>query len=214
MNNPYSVLGVLPSDSEDTVKKAYRTKAFEIENSNMPQAEKQAKMAELDAAFDFVFNEKRGTGNANNSSSQSSYYSENSSQFPDVRRQIADGRLDDAVTILDGIPKNMRSAEWYYLKGVVHRKRGWLNEAHSCFQTAASMDPDNAEYKEAFASISEKAHGGYKLNDNDRSGCADCCDCGCDCCDCFGDSCLDDLCTLWCCDSICECFGGDLCGCC
>lgn len=210
MNNPYSVLGVSVNDSEDAVKKAYRTKAFEIESSNMPQDEKQAKMAELDSAFDFVFNEKRGV---DNSSSQNSY----STQFPDVRQQIADGRIDDAATILDGIPENMRSAEWYYLKGLVHRRRGWLNEAYSCFQTAVSMDSENPEYKEAYDSLSKKANGGYKLNNNERSGCADCCDCGCDCCDCCdcgGGGCLSDLCTLWCCDSICECFGGDLCGCC
>lgn len=212
MNNPYSVLGVSPNDSEDIIKKAYRTKAFEIESSNMAQAEKQAKMDELDAAFDYIFNEKRGTGNASVSSSQSSA----SSQFPDVRRQIAEGRYDDAETILDGIPENMCSAEWYYLKGLIYRNRGWLNEAHSYFETAVALDSENAEYKQAYESLSKKAHGGYKLDNNDRSGCADCCDCGCDCCDCCdcgGGGCLSDLCTLWCCDSICECFGCDLCGC-
>lgn len=213
MNNPYSVLGVLQSDSEDTIKKAYRTKAFEIESSNLPQNEKQAKMAELDSAFDYIFNEKRGTGNTGASSSQGSYYSGNSSQFPDVRRQITEGRLDDAETILDGIPQNMRSAEWHYLKGLIYRSRGWLNEAHSYFERAVSLDSDNSEYREAFLSLSKKANGGYKLDNNDRSGCADCCDC-CDCCACSGGSCLDDLCALWCCDNICECFGGDLCGCC
>lgn len=210
MNNPYSVLGVLQSDSEETIKKAYRTKAFEIESSNLPQNEKKAKMAELDSAFDYIFNEKRGTGNTGASSFQnSSSYSEYTSQFPDVRRQIAEGRLDDAETILDGIPQNMCSAEWYYLKGLIYRNRGWLNEAHDYFEQAVSLDSSNAEYRKAYDSLSKKAHGGYKLDNNDRSGCLDCCDC----CGCSG-SCLDDLCALWCCDSICECFGGDLCGCC
>lgn len=204
MDNPYSILGVSPESSEADVKKAYRAKAFEIENSNMPQNEKQRQMSELDSAFDYIFNEKRGT---NYSSSQS--YS--STQFPDVRQLIADGRLDDAETILDGIPQNMHSAEWYYLKGTIYRSRGWLNEAHDYFQYAVSMDAQNAEYKTAFDSLKKKANGGYKLDNNDRSGCADCCDCcGCGC----TGNCLDDLCTLWCCDSICECFGGDLCGCC
>ena len=212
MNDPYSVLGVSANDSEDTVKKAYRTKAFEIENSNMTDTEKQSKMAELDSAFDYIFNQKRGTGSTGYTSSQSSY----STQFPDVRRQITDGRIDDAETILNGIPENMRSAEWHYLKGLIYRSRGWLNEAHSYFELAVSLDSENTEYKEAYDSLAKKANGGYKLNDNDRSGCCDWDDCciGCDCCDCCGGSCLDDLCALWCCDSICECFGGDLCGCC
>lgn len=216
MNNPYSVLGVLQSDSEETIKKAYRTKAFEIESSNLPKDEKQAKMAELDSAFDYIFNEKRGTGNTGTSSFQSSSsYSEYTSQFPDVRRQIAEGRLNDAETILDGIPQNMCSAEWYYLKGLIYRSRGWLNEAHDYFETAVSMDSSNKEYREAFDSLSKKANGGYKLDNSDRTGCSDCfagC-CDCDCCGC-SDGCLDDLCTLWCCDKVCECFGCDLCECC
>ena len=202
MDNPYSILGVSPESSEADVKKAYRAKAFEIENSNMPQNEKKRYMDELDSVFDYIFNEKRGT---NYSSSQS--YS--STQFPDVRQLIADGRLDDAETILDGIPQNMHSAEWHYLKGLIYRSRGWLNEAHDYFQYAVSMDSENSEYKAAFDSLKKKANGGYKLDNNDRSGCADCCDC----CGCSG-GCLDDLCALWCCDNICECFGGDLCGCC
>lgn len=205
MNDAYSVLGVLPSDSEDVIKKAYRAKAYEIENSNMTPNEKKEKMTEIDSAFDYIFNEKRGTGNS--SSQSSSYYSEYSSQFPDVRRQIAEGRLDDAETILDGIPKNMCSAEWYYLKGLIYRNRGWLNEAHSYFNQAVSLDPENAEYREAYNSLSKKANGGYKLDYDEHSGCSNCVGC-------TSGNCLDDLCTLWCCDNICECFGGDLCGCC
>lgn len=202
MNNPYSVLDVSPDAPEADVKKAYRAKAYEIENSNMTQEEKQRQMSELDSAFDYIFNEKRGT---NYSSTQN----HSSTQFPDVRQLIAEGRLDDAETILDGIPQNMHSAEWHYLKGLIYRSRGWLNEAHDYFQYAVSMDSENSEYKAAFDSLKKKANGGYKLDNNDRSGCADCCDC----CGCSG-GCLDDLCALWCCDSICECFGGDLCGCC
>lgn len=203
MNNPYSVLGVSQDSSEADVKKAYRSKAYEIENSNMTQEEKQRQMSELDSAFDYIFNEKRGT---NYSSSSQSY---SATQFPDVRQQIADGRLDDAETILDGIPKNMHSAEWHYLKGLIYRNRGWLNEAHDYFQYAVSTEPENTEYKAAFDSLKKKANGGYRLDDNDKSGCSDCCGC----CGLSG-NCLDDLCTLWCCDSICECFGCDLCECC
>lgn len=204
MNKAYIILGVSENDSEDVIKKAYRTKAYEIENSNLSDDKKQQKMAELDSAFDYVFNEKRGTSY---SSSQSSY--SYSTQFPDVRQQISDGRIDDAETILNGIPENMRSAEWYYLKGLIHRSRGWLNEAYSCFQTAVSIEPENSEYKEAYESFSKKANGGYKVNYGNSSSAPDCCDCLC-----CGDSCTSKLCTLWCCDNICECFGGDLCGCC
>lgn len=204
MNKAYIILGVSENDSEDVIKKAYRTKAYEIENSNLSADKKQQKMAELDSAFDYVFNEKRGT------SYSSSHFSHSySTQFPDVRQQISDGRIDDAETILNGIPENMRSAEWYYLKGLIHRSRGWLNEAYSCFQTAVSIEPENSEYKDAYESFSKKANGGYKVDYGNSSRVPACCDCLC-----CGDSCTSKLCTLWCCDNICECFGGDLCGCC
>lgn len=208
MNDAYCVLGVSRDDTEDEIKKAYRNKAFEVENSNLSDSEKQVKMAELDSAYDFVFNEKRGT----NYSSQSNY---SETQFPDVRQQINTGRIDDAETILNGIPENMRSAEWNYLKGLVHKSRGWLNEAYACFSAAVSMEPDNAEYRAAYDSMTKKANGGYRVKNDDSksSGWCDYCDC-CDCCDCCGGDCCSDLCTLWCCDNICECFGGDLCGCC
>lgn len=210
MNDAYSVLGVSRDDNEQIIKTAYRNKALEIENSNLSADEKQIKMAELDSAFDFVFNEKRGVSYFSNSSNTAT-------QFPDVRQQINDGRIDDAETILNGIPENMRSAEWHYLKGLIHRSRGWLNEAYASFNTATSMDPDNAEYKAAFDNLQQNANGGYKVKNNDKL--SDWCDCDCcDCCDCApcccGDGCCSDLCSLWCCDNICECFGFDLCGCC
>lgn len=199
MNDAYSILGVSRNESETEIKKAYRNKALEIENSNLSPSEKQTKMAELDSAFDFIFNEKRGT-----IYSQQNF--DSNTQFPDVRQQINAGRLDDAETILNGVPQSMRNAEWYYLKGLIHRNRGWLNEAYSSFSRAVSMDPDNAEYKAAYDSLKRNANGGYNVNNSSNTGCLDSCCCGEDCCS--------DLCALWCCDSICECFGGDLCGCC
>lgn len=207
LNNAYDILGVSPRDSEEKIKKAYRKKAHAIESSFLSEYEKERQMSELDSAFDIVFNEKRGVAG------ESSSYSQYDTQFPDVRRQIDQGRLDDASTILDGIPANMRSAEWYYLKGVIHRNRGWLNEAYSCFATAVSMDSGNSEYRSAFESMKRNANGGYRVKNNRDDAADGCCDC-CDCCDCGGGGCLSDLCTLWCCDNICECFGGDLCGCC
>lgn len=205
MSNAYEILGVSPEDSEEKIKKAYRKKAHAIETSSLSEPDKWQQMSELDAAFDTVFNEKRGVSGAY------SAYSQDSTQFPDVRRQIEEGRLDDASTILDGIPENFRSAEWYYLKGVIHRSRGWLNDAYSCFATAVNMDGSNSEYRSALESMKRNANGGYKVKNNGTDStdvCCDCCDCGC------GDDCCSDLCTLWCCDNICECFGFDLCGCC
>ena len=114
-----------------------------------------------------------------------------------MRQRINSGRIDDAETILDGIPNNMRSAEWHYLKGMIHQRRGWLNEAYRCYQTACRMDPSNSEYAAAFNSMNTNANGGYRTSRNSSD---------CDTCDiCQG---------LICADCCCECMGGDLIPCC
>lgn len=193
MNNPYDYLGISRDATEQQVMDAYRKIAGEIQSSNMSDSEKNARMNELNNAYDTVVNEMRGTAAYQSASNSNNYYQD--SQFPDVRRNINNGRIDDAETILNGIPKSMRTAEWHYLKGVIHQRRGWLNEAYRCYQTACSIDPSNAEYAAAFNAMNRSAGGGYRTTpDRDR---------------------MCDICTgLICADCCCECMGGDLIPCC
>ena len=193
MTNPYEYLGISRGASEQEVMNAYRIIAASIHNSSASDIEKTNRMNELNEAYDQVLNEIRGTSSYNNSSS----YNQGSSQFSDVRQRINNGRIDDAETILDGIPNNMRTAEWHYLKGVIHQRRGWLNEAYRCYQSACTMDPSNNEYRAAFNSMQTNANGGYRTSRN-SSECSTC-----------------DICQgLICADCCCECMGGDLISCC
>ena len=43
-----------------------------------------------------------------------------------------------------------RDAEWYFLKGSVLYRRGWLEEAKEHFFRATQMDPENMEYRNAY----------------------------------------------------------------
>lgn len=195
MINPYEYLGLNRNATEQQVMDAYRSIAASIQNSSGTDEERNNRMNELNEAYDYVLNEIRGTGayynNANSSHNQST------SQFFDVRQRINSGRIDDAETILDGIPNNMRSAEWHYLKGMIHQRRGWLNEAYRCYQTACRMEPSNSEYAAAFNSMNTNANGGYRTSRHSSD---------CDTCDiCQG---------LICADCCCECMGGDLIPCC
>ena len=194
MINPYEYLGLNRNATEQQVMDAYRSIAASIQNSTGTDEEKTNRMNELNEAYDFVLNEIRGTGTYYNNSNS---YNQSTSQFFDVRQRINNGRIDDAETILDGIPNNMRSAEWHYLKGMIHQRRGWLNEAYRCYQTACRMDPSNSEYAAAFNSMNTNANGGYRTSRNSSD---------CDTCDiCQG---------LICADCCCECMGGDLIPCC
>lgn len=208
MNNPYEFLGLNRGATEQEIMNAYRRIAGEIQSAGYSEPEMQRKMDELNLAYDTILGEIRGNTSYSNAQQNNSYnygYNYNNqnfgaSQFSDVRQRINAGRIDDAETILDGIPNNMRNAEWHYLKGVIHQRRGWLNEAYRHYQTACSMDPQNREYSAAFNAMNNNANGGYRTtrrqnNSNDCDGC--------------------DICSgLLCADCCCECCGGDLIPCC
>ena len=201
MNNPYEYLGVGRNATEKDIMDAYRRIAGEINSTPMSDDERTRRMDELNNAYDTILNTLRGTSSYsnNNSYNQQTDYN-NNSQFSDVRQQINSGRIEDAEMILDGIHPSMRNAEWHYLKGVIHQRRGWLNEAYRHYQTACSMDPQNHEYAAAFNAMNNNANGGYRTtrrqtNSNDCDGC--------------------DICSgLLCADCCCECCGGDLIPCC
>lgn len=198
MNNPYEYLGVSRNATEKDIMDAYRRIAGEINSASMSDEERNQRMNELNYAYDTILNELRGTSSYANNNSYNQQNSYNGgSQFTDVRQRINSGRIDDAETILDGIPANMRNAEWHYLKGVIHQRRGWLNEAYRCYQTACAADPSNREYAAAFNAMNNNANGGYRTtrSQNSTSAC--------------------DICTgLLCADCCCECCGGDLIPCC
>ncbi len=205
MNNPYEFLGLNRGASEQEVMNAYRRIAGEIHNAGYSEAEMQQRMDELNLAYDTILGEIRGNTSYSNTQQNNSYnygYNYNNqnygaSQFSDVRQRVNAGRIDDAETILDGIPNNMRNAEWHYLKGVIHQRRGWMNEAYRCYQTACQLDPQNSEYMAAFNALNNNARGGYRTS---RSS---------------GDDNVCNLCGgLLCADCCCECCGGDLIPCC
>lgn len=91
-----------------------------------------------------------------------------------------------------------RDAEWYYLYGNVMLAKGWFESAYNNIQKACNMDPNNFEYRQALNQLNSRSRG-YSQTYRTSSGNMDTCDC-----------CM----NLWCLDSLCECFGGDLIGCC
>ncbi len=200
--NPYAVLGVPENATDEQIKDAYRRLARQYQDDTVQNGPlydvAQQKMAELDAAYDAIVTARRGQtsyGSSNRSAYQNTNYntySYSGSQFSDIRAQIHAGRMDDAEMLLDGIPREQRSAEWYFLKGQIQQRRGWFDEAYSNLSKACQMDPQNSEYAAAFNSLNNNARGGYRQT---RGG-------GCSACD---------ICSsLLCADCCCECMGGDL----
>ena len=216
MNDPYSVLGVSPSASDEEIKKAYRDLARKYHPDNYhdnPLADlAQEKMKEINEAYDTV-TRQRSSGNAYQSYGGSagqnysgysgqSYsgarqgYSSQNSAFADVRAAIDAGNIQLAEQLLN--QKSTRTAEWHFLMGSVCYRKGWMDEAARYFQTAVSMEPFNAEYRQALQYMNSGGQA-YRYNGNTAMTNMD----ACDCCS-----------SMMMADCCCECLGGDLIPCC
>lgn len=202
--DPYKVLGIQPGATDDEVKAAYREMArkYHPDNyANNPLSDlAQEKMQEINEAYDNIVQMRKQGGGSQKRNNGAGYGG--SSRYFDIRSMINAGRVLDAEMLLDGIPVPSRDAEWYFLKGSVLYKKGWLEDAYTHFQNATRMDPSNMEYRTAFNQInSQRQTGGYRTyngRNQNAGGCSGC-----------------DACTgLICADCCCECMGGDLISCC
>ncbi len=197
MKNPYTVLGVDPSASDEEIKRAYRELAKKYHPDNYADSPLSdlagEKMKEINEAYDRIQKERLSRTDGSFGSSYSA--------FSDIRSYIMSGDFYEAGIRLDSVNYRDRNAEWYYLKGRVNEGRGFYFDASRCYDTAASMEPSNPEYREAAQRIKNNAAGfdnrRYAGNGN-VGGCSTC-----------------DICSgLICADCCCECMGGDLIGCC
>ena len=169
MTDPYQVLGVSPSATDEQIKNAYRELArkYHPDNyANNPLADlAQEKMKEINEAYDQIQRQRKqqqssrsGQGYSQGGYSQSGYsqsgYSrgyagQGGSQFADIRQLLNANRVSDAEELLEGIPQSRRDAEWYFLRGRVFYVRGWLDQAYNYYVRANQMSPGNAEYQTA-----------------------------------------------------------------
>jgi len=206
VQNPYDVLGLPENATDDQIKHAYKELVRKYNDDNYGDGPlsgiAQEKMQEIDEAYDAIILNRGssfGSEKAQTPSGDNYNFNKHSrSEYNDIRATIQSGRIDDAQTLLDGIPPAMRNAEWYYLKGTVHHRRGWLEEAVKNYQTACNMDPNNSEYSAALNNINNSRSGEYRTEKSGNSGCSSC-----------------DICSsLLCADCCCECFGGNSMFCC
>lgn len=177
MNNPYEVLGVSQNTTDEEIKHAYREMAKKYHPDNYadnPLSDlAEEKMKEINAAYDAICDERRNGGSSNSSYRQNTA----NSSFPDVRKYIMEGRLDDATELLNGVTSDRRNAEWYFLMGMVYSRRGWSDQAYNYFQRAHNMDPGNAEYSAMLNNMNSRRtynNPGYNTTGTD-SNCS-CCD--------------------------------------
>lgn len=212
--NPYEVLGVSESASDEEIKRVYRElvrKYHPDQYMNNPLGDLAAeKLKQVNSAYDEIQKLRKGGANRGGYQSGGSSWSGRANQggqrysqrqswnpgsgteaFAAVREALNRNDLTQAESLLSGLP---RTAEWHYLTGIVQSRRGWYAAAYQSFSQAAAMDPGNREYQEAMYRM-QQVNGRYAGRGGEPDWCSIC-----------G--------TLWCMDSCCECFGGDLIPCC
>lgn len=216
--NPYEVLGVSETASNEEIRAAYLklVKKYHPDRyqDNPLKNLADEKLKQVNQAYDIITKQRangsssknnNGTGGSNSSysysyggSSNSSYSGQYAAEFQKVRQYLNNQSLREAAAVLDGIP--LHNAEWHYLYGIIYFRRGEYSYAYDHLSQAMNMDPDNVEYRQAFNMLNSRGsrsyhnYGGNTSRDVDTA----CNICG----------------SLLCADACCECMGGDLIRCC
>ena len=180
MKDPYQVLGVPETATDEEIKKAYRDLARKYHPDNYhdnPLADlAQEKMKDINAAYEQITRERSGRGSGSGSygsaygsggtaylrQQYSSQSSSGSSVLQQVRLAINSGNLSRAEALLANYADH--NAEWNFLKGAVCYRRGWMDEAKRYYQTACQMDPGNAEYRSALDFMENAGQTAYRPN--------------------------------------------------
>jgi len=156
MNDPYSVLGVKQTATDEEIKRAYRELArkYHPDNyQNNPLADlAEEKMKEVNEAYDAISKMRSGaSGSYGGTGSTGAYQRQQtyagSQVYQQVRQNINMGNITQAEQLLNGI--SSRDGEWHFLMGGIAYRKGWLDEAHQHFQIACNYDPSNTEYRQA-----------------------------------------------------------------
>lgn len=165
MLDPYRVLGVPKTATEDEVKKAYRTLSRKyhpdanVNNPNAAQAEEKFK--EIQQAYDQIMNGKAeedqrtyggfgGFGNFGGfggfgGGTRNQYEDQTTVEMKAAANYINAGHYGEALHVLDGISE--RDANWYYLASIANAGNGNNINALSYARQAVNMEPDNRQYQ-------------------------------------------------------------------
>ena len=158
MQDPYRVLGVSPSASEDEIKKAYRALAKKYHpdvNNGSSQAE--LRMKEINEAYSAIMKMRRegsagaGYGPGGGYGAGFGGYSRANAEYEEdphlqaARNYVRAMHYREAMHLLETIQG--RGAEWYYLAGEASLGLGNRIAALNYARQAVSMSPNNFEYR-------------------------------------------------------------------
>lgn len=175
MNDPYAVLGVSRSDSDEDIKKAYHALARKYHPDKYTGTDlaeiANEKMQKVNAAYEAIKRE-RAAGAQEVNYGQPSYgpayesaqydsdeedEEESDERYINIRSLINENRFYEAERILLSFEEEERGAEWYFLQGCIYYRNGNTYDAGRCFDIAVSRAPYKQEYRDARDRIREQS---------------------------------------------------------
>lgn len=174
MIDPYQVLGVSPSASDEEIKKAYRSLSrryhpdANVNNPNKEQAEEMFK--KVQQAYDQIMKERQqgysyngagrsssgptggfggfdfgGFGDARQSSG---YQSQESPRMQAAANYLRNAHYVEALHVLSDIPLSERTGRWYYYSAVANQGSGNNATAMEQIRKAVALEPSNMQYRQ------------------------------------------------------------------
>ena len=157
MTDPYEILNIPSTATDDEIKKAYRELARKYHPDNYhdnPLADlAQEKMKEINAAYDAIQKERSGRGRPGGSSGGYEGY---------AARQPGYGGYQYRQQERAG-----GSPAFQHVRMAICYRRGWVDEARRYYQTACQMSPGDLEYRQALHFVENNGEGyrpeGYEI---------------------------------------------------
>ena len=165
-DDPYRVLGLQPGASDDEVKRAYRQLAKKYHPDMNPGDPHAAKMMnDINAAYDQIKNPPKQTTTQNAydpfagwyQQEQRSYENQNN-EYVVAWRYIQSGSYQEALYVLNQIPANRRTSEWYYFSAIANTNLGNRILGYEQINQACRMDPNNDQYQLTREQIQHHGH--------------------------------------------------------
>ena len=163
MLDPYSVLGVPRSATDDEVKKAYRRLSRKyhpdanINNPNKDQAEEKFK--QVQQAYEQIMKEREygydsaensyggfgGFGGYGGGQRSSTYQDEEELRRQAAANYVQSGHYQEALNVLSSL--SQRNGQWYYLSAMANMGMGNNVTALDQIREAVRQEPDNMQYR-------------------------------------------------------------------
>ncbi len=149
--NPYDILGVSPSATDEEIKKAYRTlsrKYHPDANVGKP-GEKAAeeKFKQIQQAYTQIMKEReqgyKTYGYQTNN--QTAGGDTDTVEMQAAANFINSRRFREALNVLEGIQN--RNGQWYYFSAIANAGLGNNLRAQEMARQAMEMEPNNAQYQ-------------------------------------------------------------------